>query len=161
MIITLNVPIGFRLDNGNFPYENYCTGFFPKWSLLLCTFNIGLELWWYKVFQDQVGSDFISLGLSFKKKKKTEPELISFIYLVIFFFLLGEKGKEKIYLCFYVIAIYMILLLFQMFFEDNIDDAKYCGHLYGLGPSYVMNGNATLEEASPIPTTSTSWQLLI
>lgn len=44
----------------------------------------------------------------------------------------------------------------EMFFEDNIDDAKYCGHLYGLGPSYVMNGNATLEEASPIPTTSTS-----
>lgn len=43
-----------------------------------------------------------------------------------------------------------------MFFEDNIDDAKYCGHLYGLGTSYVMNGNATLEEASPIPTTSTS-----
>ncbi|XP_015929403.1 CCR4-NOT transcription complex subunit 7 [Parasteatoda tepidariorum] len=44
----------------------------------------------------------------------------------------------------------------EMFFEDNIDDAKYCGHLYGLGTSYVMNGNATLEEASPIPTTSTS-----
>ncbi|KFM79896.1 CCR4-NOT transcription complex subunit 7, partial [Stegodyphus mimosarum] len=44
----------------------------------------------------------------------------------------------------------------EMFFEDNIDDAKYCGHLYGLGTSYVMNGNATLEEASPIPTTSAS-----
>lgn len=28
-----------------------------------------------------------------------------------------------------------------MFFEDNIDDAKYCGHLYGLGTSFVMNGN--------------------
>jgi CCR4-NOT transcription complex subunit 7/8 len=27
-----------------------------------------------------------------------------------------------------------------MFFEDNIDDAKYCGHLYGLGTSYVQNG---------------------
>lgn len=49
-----------------------------------------------------------------------------------------------------------MVYLFQMFFEDNIDDAKYCGHLYGLGPSYVMNGNATLEEASPIPTTSAS-----
>lgn len=44
----------------------------------------------------------------------------------------------------------------EMFFEDNIDDAKYCGHLYGLGPSYVMNGNTTVEEASPIPTTSSS-----
>ena len=30
--------------------------------------------------------------------------------------------------------------VFQMFFEDNIDDAKYCGHLYGLGTSYANNG---------------------
>ena len=39
-----------------------------------------------------------------------------------------------------------------MFFEDHIDDAKYCGHLYGLGSgsSYVQNGtgNAYEEEAS-------------
>ncbi|XP_025088355.1 CCR4-NOT transcription complex subunit 7-like [Pomacea canaliculata] len=28
----------------------------------------------------------------------------------------------------------------EMFFEDNIDDAKYCGHLYGLGTSFVANG---------------------
>jgi hypothetical protein len=27
-----------------------------------------------------------------------------------------------------------------MFFEDHIDDAKYCGHLYGLGASFVQNG---------------------
>jgi len=30
----------------------------------------------------------------------------------------------------------------ELFFEDNIDDAKYCGHLYGLGNSYVVNGNS-------------------
>jgi CCR4-NOT transcription complex subunit 7/8 len=29
-----------------------------------------------------------------------------------------------------------------MFFEDNIDDGKYCGHLFGLGTSYVQNGSA-------------------
>lgn len=29
----------------------------------------------------------------------------------------------------------------EMFFEDNIDDAKYSGHLYGLGTSYVQNGS--------------------
>ncbi|XP_054269291.1 CCR4-NOT transcription complex subunit 7 [Macrosteles quadrilineatus] len=29
----------------------------------------------------------------------------------------------------------------EMFFEDNIDDQKYCGHLYGLGTSFVVNGN--------------------
>ena len=32
-----------------------------------------------------------------------------------------------------------------MFFEDNIDDAKYCGHLYGLGTSYVQNGGSGYE----------------
>lgn len=30
----------------------------------------------------------------------------------------------------------------KMFFEDKIDDAKYCGHLYGLGTSFVVNGNS-------------------
>jgi len=43
-------------------------------------------------------------------------------------------------------------LSLQMFFEDHIDDAKYCGHLYGLGSgsSYVQNGtgNAYEEEAN-------------
>lgn len=29
-----------------------------------------------------------------------------------------------------------------MFFEDNIDDGKYCGHLYGLGTSFAVNGNS-------------------
>lgn len=28
----------------------------------------------------------------------------------------------------------------ELFFEDNIDDTKYCGQLYGLGSSYVQNG---------------------
>lgn len=28
-----------------------------------------------------------------------------------------------------------------MFFEDNIDNNKYCGHLYGLGTSFIVNGN--------------------
>ncbi len=34
---------------------------------------------------------------------------------------------------------------FQMFFEDNIDDAKYCGHLYGLGTTFVINGNSFID----------------
>ncbi|ESP00230.1 hypothetical protein LOTGIDRAFT_201019 [Lottia gigantea] len=33
----------------------------------------------------------------------------------------------------------------EMFFEDNIDDAKYCGHLYGLGTSFVQNGTSSYE----------------
>ena len=28
----------------------------------------------------------------------------------------------------------------ELFFEDNIDDTKYCGQLYGLGSSYIQNG---------------------
>lgn len=39
----------------------------------------------------------------------------------------------------------------EMFFEDNIDDVKYCGHLYGLGASFVQNGSsssAALESAN-------------
>lgn len=46
-------------------------------------------------------------------------------------------------------------LSMQMFFEDHIDDAKYCGHLYGLGSgsAYVQNGtgNAYEEEANKTP----------
>jgi len=34
----------------------------------------------------------------------------------------------------------------EMFFEDNIDDAKYLGHLYGLGTSYVQNGGNAYDQ---------------
>jgi len=30
----------------------------------------------------------------------------------------------------------------EMFFEDNIDDDKYCGHLFGLGASYSNGATA-------------------
>ncbi|CAG5079127.1 Similar to CNOT7: CCR4-NOT transcription complex subunit 7 (Homo sapiens) [Cotesia congregata] len=36
----------------------------------------------------------------------------------------------------------------EMFFEDNIDDAKYCGHLYGLGTSFVVNGTGGYLESN-------------
>lgn len=29
----------------------------------------------------------------------------------------------------------------EMYFEDNIDDSKYCGHLYGLGTTLPNNMN--------------------
>lgn len=41
----------------------------------------------------------------------------------------------------------------EMFFEDNVDDAKYCGHLYGLGSSYVQNGTSHPDENSTNMTT--------
>ena len=39
----------------------------------------------------------------------------------------------------------------EMFFEDNIDDAKYCGHLYGLGTAFVINGNS-YDDSNPLST---------
>lgn len=52
-----------------------------------------------------------------------------------------------------------------MFFEDHIDDAKYCGHLYGLGSgsSYVQNGtgNAYEEEANKQQSWHSNSQLTI
>lgn len=43
---------------------------------------------------------------------------------------------------------YSFSLAWQMFFEDHIDDAKYCGHLYGLGSgsSYAQNGTGSAYE---------------
>jgi len=47
----------------------------------------------------------------------------------------------------------------EMFFEDNIDDDKYCGHLFGLGASYSNGCTAlayrelnTENNQQPIPT---------
>jgi len=36
----------------------------------------------------------------------------------------------------------------EMFFEDHIDDAKYCGHLYGLGASYIQNGTSSISSTA-------------
>ena len=48
-----------------------------------------------------------------------------------------------------------------MFFEDDIDDSKYCGHLYGLGTNFVVNKNnnsssASLASQASSATTTTS-----
>ena len=42
----------------------------------------------------------------------------------------------------------------EMFFEDDIDDSKYCGHLFGLGTSYVVAPTNT-NPSPPVTTTST------
>ncbi|XP_043209843.1 CCR4-NOT transcription complex subunit 7-like [Amphibalanus amphitrite] len=44
----------------------------------------------------------------------------------------------------------------EMFFEDNIDDAKYGGHLYGLGTPYQVNGGGQQEPAGEPATSSSS-----
>lgn len=36
-----------------------------------------------------------------------------------------------------------------MYFEGNIDNEKYCGHLYGLGTQHVQNGNDGGASQSP------------
>jgi len=37
----------------------------------------------------------------------------------------------------------------EMFFEDDIDDTKYCGHLYGLGTNYVVATTTTSNGGAP------------
>lgn len=35
----------------------------------------------------------------------------------------------------------------QLFFEDSIDDAKYCGRLYGLGTGVAQKQNEDVDSA--------------
>merc|ERR1711970_526127 len=52
----------------------------------------------------------------------------------------------------------------EMFFEDDIDDSKYCGHLFGLGTSYVVaptntqaiSTNTTTDTTTATPSSSSS-----
>merc|ERR1712004_842458 len=44
----------------------------------------------------------------------------------------------------------------EMFFEDDIDDSKYCGHLYGLGTNFVVNKNNNSSSVSMASMTSTT-----
>eukprot|EP00096_Caligus_rogercresseyi_P009546 TRINITY_DN3250_c0_g1_i1.p1 TRINITY_DN3250_c0_g1~~TRINITY_DN3250_c0_g1_i1.p1 ORF type:complete len:368 (+),score=145.26 TRINITY_DN3250_c0_g1_i1:133-1236(+) len=49
----------------------------------------------------------------------------------------------------------------EMFFEDDIDDSKYCGHLYGLGTNFVgsaanNNNNSNNNATSTSNTTTTN-----
>lgn len=38
----------------------------------------------------------------------------------------------------------------EMFFEDDIDDSKYCGHLFGLGTNFVVcNSTASMPALLP------------
>jgi CCR4-NOT transcription complex subunit 7/8 len=79
--------------------------------------------------QHQAGSDSLLTGMVFFKMREVGDSRLPFNSLIIT----------------YIHRLILIPLRFshlQMFFEDNIDDAKYCGHLYGLGTSFVMNGLA-------------------
>lgn len=42
----------------------------------------------------------------------------------------------------------------ELFFEDNIDDVKYCGHLYGLGTTFVNGSNAVTTVTATTATNS-------
>lgn len=43
----------------------------------------------------------------------------------------------------------------EVFFEDTIDDNKYCGHLYGLGTTFV-NGNILLIDTNSVSSNNNS-----
>lgn len=44
----------------------------------------------------------------------------------------------------------------EMFFEDDIDDSKYCGHLFGLGTSYVVVAPTTTTNTNTSPPVTTT-----
>ncbi|XP_043925478.1 CCR4-NOT transcription complex subunit 8 [Protopterus annectens] len=48
----------------------------------------------------------------------------------------------------------------ELFFEDHIDDAKYCGRLYGLGPGSVLkqNDSYSSQEEGAIPFSTSTTQ---
>ncbi|KAH8033295.1 hypothetical protein HPB51_008916 [Rhipicephalus microplus] len=39
----------------------------------------------------------------------------------------------------------------QVFFSDQIDNAKYCGQIYGLGPAFDSTGSFCTTESDPLP----------
>merc|ERR1719369_2650364 len=43
----------------------------------------------------------------------------------------------------------------EMFFEDAIDDSKYCGHLFGLGTNYVVTTSSQDKTTTTMTTTHT------
>jgi len=79
--------------------------------------------------QHQAGSDSLLTGMVFFKMREVGDSSLSLNSLIITYTSL-------------LMLILLAIFTLQMFFEDNIDDAKYCGHLYGLGTSFVMNGLA-------------------
>lgn len=87
--------------------------------------------------QHQAGSDSLLTGMAFFKMREVCLHLHTKAY--------NMPPNPA-----FVLTVTSLSL--QMFFEDHIDDAKYCGHLYGLGSgsSYVQNGtgNAYEEEAN-------------
>ena len=83
--------------------------------------------------QHQAGSDSLLTGMAFFRMKEVRATQRQFqrwaqLYIHIILDILNTKIKNP--------------LLLQLFFEDNIDDAKYCGRLYGLGSgsSQPQNG---------------------
>lgn len=49
----------------------------------------------------------------------------------------------------------------ELFFEDNIDDVKYCGHLYGLGTTFVNGSNSLTTVTSTAATNSNSNEIQV
>ena len=44
----------------------------------------------------------------------------------------------------------------DIYFDDDIDDSKYCGHLFGLGTAHVTHHSSSTKQSTPCSDTSSS-----
>lgn len=69
----------------------------------------------------------------------------------------GRASWEKLSLTmFLLLETSEVSCLLLLFFEDNIDDAKYCGRLYGLGSGSTQNQNG-ISSSSQEETNNKHW----
>ena len=97
----------------------------------------------------------LKISIQFDEKNKTKYFTIIFI---IYFNIIGpqhQAGSDSL------LTGQTFFKMKEMFFEDDIDDSKYCGHLYGLGTNFVVSKNnnsssASLASQASSATTTTS-----
>lgn len=77
--------------------------------------------------QHQAGSDSLLTGMAFFKMKEVSYDREQIL-------ILNACNNLQV-------NGWIMYYLFQMFFEDTIDDSKFSGHLYGLGTSFAVNGS--------------------